>query len=181
MARSNRAWGWHELDPRWCRRLVADARLARGALVLDVGAGRGAVTAALLDAGAHVVAFELHRGRAEHLRERFGDEVRVVRADAADLRLPTRPFHVVANPPFGVTSALLRRLLAPGSRLVSARLVVQEQAAYRWAGPTAPGLGRWGRHYAVEAGPRIPRHGFRPAPRVNTRILRITGHNGTRG
>jgi hypothetical protein len=48
-----------------------------------------------------------------------------------------------------VTTALFRRLLQPGSRLVSAHLVIQEQAARRWAGPTAPGYGRWGRWFTV--------------------------------
>lgn len=173
MARSARAWGWHELDPRWARRLVADADLRPGALVLDVGAGRGALTAALLDAGVRVVAIELHRDRAARLRARFGDEVKVVRADASDLRLPTRPFHVVANPPFSITSPLLRRLLSRGSRLVSARLVLQHHAAVRWSSPAAPAHRRWSRHLAAEIGPRIPRRAFTPPPPVDARILRI--------
>ncbi|MEM9033697.1 MAG: rRNA adenine N(6)-methyltransferase family protein [Actinomycetota bacterium] len=173
MARSPRAWGWHELDPNWARRLVADADLRPGALVLDVGAGRGSITDALLDAGARVVAVELHAARARRLEERFGSTVRVVRADATDLRLPRRPFHVVANPPFSITAALLRRLLAPGSRLVSARIVLQHQAARRWSSPSAPGLGRWGRTFRAEYGPRVARQAFRPPPRVDGRVLRI--------
>ena len=64
---------------------------------------------------------------------------RVVRVDAADLRLPRRPFRVVANPPYGITSALLRRLLAPGSRLNAADIVVQHAVARRWANGQAPG------------------------------------------
>ncbi len=173
MARSKRALGWHELDPRWATRLVADADLRPGALVLDVGAGRGAITAALVDAGAHVIAVELHRGRADALTDRFGDSVKVVRVDAADLRLPRRPFHVVANPPFAVSSALLRRLLSPHSRLVSARLVLQRQAAARWSGPGAPGARRWSRRFHVEVGASLPRRAFSPPPKVDTRILRV--------
>ncbi|MEO1063175.1 MAG: rRNA adenine N-6-methyltransferase family protein [Actinomycetota bacterium] len=173
MARSTRAWGWHELDPRWAQRLVAESDLRPHALVLDVGAGRGAITAALLDADARVVAFELHRARHALLVERFGDTARIVRADVADLRLPRRPFHVVANPPFAVSSALLRRLLAPGSRLVSAHLVLQHQAAARWAGPGAPGAGRWSKRFRVELGRRLPRRAFSPPPRVDARLLHI--------
>ena len=173
MARSKRAWGWHELDRRWAARLVGDAGLRPGALVVDVGAGHGASTAALLDAGTRVIAVELHPERADALRRRFGDRVTVVRADAADLRLPRRPFHVVANPPFATTSALLRRLLAPGSRLTSARIVVQHHAALRWSGPSAPASGRWARDFDVTAARRIPRTAFSPRPRVDTRVLRI--------
>ncbi len=101
-------WGWHRLAPAWADRLVADASVAPGDLVLDIGAGTGALTAPLVAAGARVVAVELHPGRAAALRRRFaGADVTVVRADAADLRLPRRPFRVVANPPFGVTTAVL--------------------------------------------------------------------------
>jgi 23S rRNA (adenine-N6)-dimethyltransferase len=139
--------------------------------VLDVGAGAGALTEPLLRAGAHVIAVEAHQGRARALADRFGDDIVVVRADAADLRLPTRPFHVVATPPFSVTTALLRRLLHRGSQLVSAHLVLQDQAARRWASSAAPGWNRWSRHHAVELGPVVPRGAFRPAPPVPARVL----------
>jgi SAM-dependent methyltransferase len=87
-------------------RLVALADVSSGDLVLDVGAGRGAITAELLRAGAHVIAVELHEQRVTFLRERFdGQRVTVVRTDASDLRLPRRPFKVVANPPFGATNS----------------------------------------------------------------------------
>lgn len=173
MAGSRRRWGWHQLEPDWAERLVAEADLPPGAWVLDVGAGRGALTRPLLDAGARVIAVETHPGRALELRRRFGDDIVVVRADARDLRLPRRPFHVVANPPFNATSDLLRRLLSNGSRLVSARLVLQEQAARRWAGPAAPGVQRWGRRYETALGPPVPRSAFVPPPRVPSRVLEV--------
>lgn len=53
-----------------------------GDLVVDLGAGHGVLTAALVDAGAHVVAVELHPSRLAVLDERFaGDPVTVGRAD----------------------------------------------------------------------------------------------------
>jgi 23S rRNA (adenine-N6)-dimethyltransferase len=168
-----RAWGWHQLDPRWADRIVHDAGVTRGALVLDVGAGSGALTAPLVRAGARVVAIERHAGRAAQLRARFGSDVRVVEADAADLRLPRQPFLVVANPPFAISSDLLRRLLHRGSRLQGAHLVLQDHAARRWAGAGAPAAARWQQVFAVEAGPPIPRHAFRPPPRVDCRLLTI--------
>lgn len=143
--------------------------------MLDVGAGSGALTEPLLATGARVIAVEAHPRRAALLRQRFrfDDRVVVVRADAGDLRLPRRPYHVVANPPFGVTAPLLRRLLQPGSRLVSAHLVLQAQPARRWASPAAPGFSRWSRRYVATLGRPIPRRGFHPPPQVNTRVLVI--------
>lgn len=176
MAGGRRRWGWHSLDRTWACRLVAEAGLPAGACVLDVGAGEGAITRPLLAAGARVIAVELHAGRAEGLRRAFGGSVVVVRADAADLRLPRRPYHVVANPPFAVTSALLRRLLQPGTRLETAHLVVQEQVARRWAGPDAPGLARWGRTHGAALGPGVPRRAFHPTPGVDARVLVLRRH-----
>ena len=169
---SRRQWGWHRLDARWAERLVAEAGVQRGDLVLDIGAGDGAITAPLLEAGARVIAIEAHPHRAALLRERFdGRGLTVVRADAADLRLPRRAFSVVASLPYSATSDVLRRLLHPGSRLRSAHVIVQEEAARRWAGPVAPAAGRWQRDVEPSLGSRVPRSAFRPAPNVDSRVL----------
>lgn len=173
-AARNSGWGWHRLSPDWAGRLVADAALPRGALVVDIGAGTGAITDALLGAGARVVAVESHPGRARTLRERFRHrDVIVVQVDAIDLRLPRRPYHVVANPPFAISGPLLRRLVQPGSRLVTAHLVLQEQVARRWTTFDAPAAVRWRRNFGAALGPPVPRRAFTPPPRVDARVLRI--------
>jgi 23S rRNA (adenine-N6)-dimethyltransferase len=171
-ASAARRWGWHRLTDDWAARIVAGAGIRRGDLVLDVGAGPGALTAQLVARGARVVAVELHPQRAQVLRERFaGAPVKVVRADASDLRLPRREFRVVANPPFAITTSLLRRLLAPGSRLVRADLVVPAHQAVRWAGGRAPGAGRWARDFDLRVGRAVPREAFVPAPPGRTSVL----------
>jgi 23S rRNA (adenine-N6)-dimethyltransferase len=171
---AHQPWGWHQLKRRWAEELVDRAGVGPGDIVLDVGAGTGAVTAPLLATGARVIAIELHPGRAAHLRDRFGSRLVVVQCDAGDLRLPRRPFHVVASIPFSVTTPLLRRLLHQGSRLVSARLIVQDQAARRWSSQAAPAAARWQAAFVVEADGRVPRHAFVPPPRVDGRTLVIS-------
>lgn len=114
-----------------------------GELVLDIGAGAGALTAPLVRAGARVIAVELHPGRAERLAARFaGAPVTVLRVDARDLRLPHRPFRVVSSPPYGISSAMLRLLTARGSSLVAADLVLQRAVVRRWADAGPPPTGR---------------------------------------
>ncbi len=165
-------WGWHQLDSRWARRFVADAGVLPGDLVLDVGAGTGSITRALVAAGACVVAIELHPQRAEHLRNRFDQcDVTVVRADAADLRLPRRPFKVVSNPPFGIATSLVKRLVSPGSRLIRADLLVPWHAAQRWSSHSAPGRERWDRDFMVHLGRPPPRSAFRPPPPNDVAVL----------
>jgi 23S rRNA (adenine-N6)-dimethyltransferase len=162
---AGRRWGWHRLQPDWASRIVDAAHIRPEELVLDLGAGTGALTQPLLRAGARVIAVELHPGRAATLRKRFAaDEVRVVEADLLRVRLPREPYRVVANPPYAVSAAMLRRLLAPGTRLVAADLALPRWMVARYAGGRGSDAGRWGRTYVADRGLRLPRHAFQPPP-----------------
>ena len=173
----SRRWEWHRLSARWADRIVHHAGIRAGDLVLDVGAGEGALTRPLVQAGTKVVAFELHRGRASELERRFATlGVKVVRADVADLRLPRRPFKVVANPPFKLEGALLKRLLAPGSRLVQADLVLPRHVARRWVDGLVPGANRHRLHHRFEIVATLPKHAFTPPAYTDPVVLRITRH-----
>jgi 23S rRNA (adenine-N6)-dimethyltransferase len=165
--RSRRAWGWHRLSDDWAARVVAAAGIRPGQLVLDIGAGEGALTAHLVRAGARVVAVELHPARARVLRRRFPG-VTVVQGDAgaSSIRLPGRPFRVVASPPYGVSASLLRQLLAPESRLVAADLVLQRAVVRKYVSRTS-------RRYNLAEGCMLPRRAFLPPPRVDSAVLVI--------
>ncbi|WP_374586988.1 rRNA adenine N-6-methyltransferase family protein [Pimelobacter simplex] len=168
---SRRAWGWHPLRPEAARRLVAAAEVGPGELVLDIGAGDGALTGPLLASGARVIAVELHEGRATALRTRYGDRgLRVVRCDLRELRLPQQPFRVVANPPYAATTALVRLLLG-SDRLVRADLVLQGGAARRLV--ERPPSARHGRRYRLAVTGSLPRAAFRVPPKVDSVKFRI--------
>jgi 23S rRNA (adenine-N6)-dimethyltransferase len=167
--RSRRAWGWHRLGDEWAARVVAAAEVRPGELVLDIGAGTGALTGHLVRAGARVVAVELHPGRAALLRQRFPG-ITVVEADARSLPLPRSTFRVVANPPYGITADLLHLLLKAGPRLAAADLVLQRAVVRKYTGqhgPKAP------RTHRMSAGLTLPRHAFRPPPRVDSAVLLV--------
>jgi 23S rRNA (adenine-N6)-dimethyltransferase len=172
-------WGWHRLTEPWAERIVAQASISPGELVLDIGAGTGALTAPLVTAGARVIAIELHPQRAQLLRDRFdGKRVRVLQVDVSDLRLPRRPFRVVANPPFGLTTALLRRLLHRHSQLVRADLVVPHHVAARWSAGRGSDARRWTTQFAAVQGLRLPGHAFVPPPPNPVSLLRLQRRSG---
>ena len=164
-ASARASWGWHRLADDWAARVVAAAGIRPGELVLDIGAGQGALTGPLVQAGARVIAVELHPGRAERLRQRF-PQITLVHADARTLRLPRQPFRVVASPPYGITADLLSLLLAPGSRLVAADLVLQRAAVRKYAGRRVRGC-------RITQGLAVPRRAFSPPPRVDSAVLVI--------
>lgn len=145
--------------------------------MLDLGAGRGALTRALVDAGARVRAVELDPAALRELETRFGADsrVEVVPGDATLVPLPDEPFAVVANLPFAVGTAILRRLLGdprvPLTRLDA--IVEWGLAAKRTAVWPSTLLGcTWGAWYELSLVRRVPRGCFAPPPSVDGAVLR---------
>jgi 23S rRNA (adenine-N6)-dimethyltransferase len=150
--------------------------------VVELGAGRGVLTNALAERAAQVLAVELDPRLVSMLAQRFASagNVAVLRADARDVPLPANPYRVLANLPFGVTSAVLRRLLdVPANGLRRADLIVQWQVARERvraaSGPPTDLLAaRWGPWWEFRRGRRLPAACFRPRPSVDAAVLVIT-------
>jgi 16S rRNA (adenine1518-N6/adenine1519-N6)-dimethyltransferase len=120
------------------QRMVRTLDVEQGDLVLEIGPGLGILTEELLHNTDDVVAVELDRRLAEHLRATFADEpgFRLIEGDAlttdlAEVVDADRPYLVAANLPYSVGTAVLRRLLEtphPPRRLA---LMVQREVAER--------------------------------------------------
>ncbi|HZN14404.1 MAG TPA: rRNA adenine N-6-methyltransferase family protein [Acidimicrobiales bacterium] len=149
------ATGQHFLrSPALAKRIVADAGVPGGALVFDIGAGFGRLTLPLLETGARVIAVEIDAKLARSLQRRCPD-ARVVCDDALRIPLPHRPFRVVANLPFGISTAMLRRLSA-SPYLERADLIVARGFALKSGLPVS----RW-----------LPRRAFMPPPSTDCAVL----------
>jgi 23S rRNA (adenine-N6)-dimethyltransferase len=145
-------------------------------LVVEIGAGTGMLTAALADRAALVVAVELDGALAHGLTQRLARQsnVLVLRGDGLDLPMPAAPFRVVANPPFAITSALLRALLDdPTVPLARADLIVQWQVARERVRATDLLAAQWAPWWEFARGRRIPASWFQPRPRVDAALLTI--------
>jgi 23S rRNA (adenine-N6)-dimethyltransferase len=164
-------------SPRIAAQLVRAAGVSGDDLVLEIGAGDGRLTAELARTAGRVVAIELDARLAAGLRNRFaGTNVEVVAGDALAEPLPRAPFRVVANLPFHVTAALLRRLLDdPHSPLTGADVIVEWGAARKRATvwPSTQLGATWGAWYAFAVERRLPASCFAPPPSVDAGLLSV--------
>jgi 23S rRNA (adenine-N6)-dimethyltransferase len=144
-----------------------------GALVVDLGAGAGALTRRLAETN-RVLAVELDPRWAAHLRthaKAWGD-VSVRHGDALTVAFPNERFHLVANAPFHIGTRLVRRVLTDAHGLARGVIVLQRAAAHRIAGD-GRFAATWAPWYELSVHGRIPPRAFRPAPSVESAILTI--------
>lgn len=163
-------------DPAVSARMVRSSGAGPGDLVMELGAGLGALTAPLAATGARVIAVERDPRFVAKLERRFAAAggVRVVEADARTVMLPRRPYAVVANIPYAISTALLRRLLDPdATSVVSADLLVEWGFAKRMTDSTPRDLevAWWQARFELSIAARVRPGSFRPAPAVDSAHL----------
>jgi len=142
---------------------------------VDLGAGRGALTAPLVRAGARVVAVERDSTLVPDLRSRFRS-VRVVQADAIRWTWPEEPFAVVANLPFAAAAAILRSLLDdPRVPVRRADVIVQWEFGAKHAAvwPSTMRSVHWGAWWRLSVSRRLAPSAFAPPPSVVAAVLTI--------
>jgi 16S rRNA (adenine1518-N6/adenine1519-N6)-dimethyltransferase len=163
-------------------RIVGAARLPESAHVLEIGPGTGMLTRELLLAGHRVTAVEADNALAPQLEEAFSEEIgegklRIVHADirAFDPAELGTPYHLVANIPYYITGEIIRQFLTAKDHPASMTLLVQKEVAERIARSQKGSL----LSLSVKAYGKpeycftVPRGAFRPAPNVDSAVLRI--------
>ena len=171
-------------DPQAAGRIVAALGDLAGRTVVEIGPGRGAITAGLAAKAGHVLAIELDRELAAFLRSRFpADRVTVIERDVLDFDFAAAAFQagerlrVAGNLPYYITSPILLRLAASHAALETAVLMVQREVADRVT--AAPGSRDYGilsvsvqMHGPVEPLFTLPPSAFSPPPEVHSTVFR---------
>jgi 16S rRNA (adenine1518-N6/adenine1519-N6)-dimethyltransferase len=192
--RPKKRFGQHFLsDPSILNRIVDAADIGPGETVIEIGPGRGALTAALAERGARVVAIEIDRDLVPLLQERFEDAgaVRVVEGDILEADIGALAgvappsgatsdrrgaYVVVANLPYNIAAPVLRRLLE--TAVPPARIVVMVQREVAEAIVARPGrMGLLSVATQVYGEPSLVMHvapgAFSPPPNVESSVVRI--------
>jgi 16S rRNA (adenine1518-N6/adenine1519-N6)-dimethyltransferase len=174
-------------DPNTVRRIVRLADLAPGTRVIEIGAGLGSLTLALLEVGAAVTAVELDRHLVPILREVVEPGgATVVHADAMTLDWPAllgpvdpiRPWVLVANLPYNIATPLVLDLLADVPQIERMLVMVQLEVGERLA--ARPGSRTYGipsvkRAWWAEARVvgKVSPTVFVPPPRVESALVEV--------
>ncbi len=124
-------------------KLVNQSGIDQGDPVYDIGAGTGNITGVLSAKGARVMAIEKEERLFLELKRRFTaeDNIRVYHADFLEMELPpTGIYKVFANIPFFHTAEIIKKLLFNKAPPEDCYLVVQKEAAEKYAGIPADTL-----------------------------------------
>ena len=182
--RARKSLGQHFLiSKRVLRRIIAAADLDSADTVIEIGPGRGILTAELAASARRVVAVEVDERLVGDLRERFRDaaNVELVQADAREIDTrtlipPGAPYKVVANLPYYAASPIVRRFLGADHKPYLMVVMLQREVARNMT--AAPGdmtvlsvaVQLYGKPKIISS---VPARAFRPAPKVTSAVLRI--------
>ena len=183
-----RSLGQHfVVDPEVVRRIARISGARPGDRILEIGAGLGSLTLALVETGADVLAVEVDSRCAAALRHVLrGTAVTVIEDDVARLDLGAvldsgRRWMLVANLPYNIATPLVLGVLSDVASILTMVVMVQREAGERLAAP--PGsrargipsvlVERRGTAAVVaEVGPSV----FYPRPEVESVVVRISRH-----
>lgn len=169
------------IDTTALENIIRAAEISSEHDVLEIGPGAGSLTRYLASAARRVVAVELDHALIPVLRSVLSgwENVSIVQGDILDMNpeelMEGKPYQVVANIPYYITSALIRHLLESGSPPEKLVLTIQKEVAERICAAEkysllALSIQVYGRPTTVL---QIPAGAFYPPPKVDSKVIRI--------
>lgn len=170
-------------SPKALRQIIEASHLTEKDLVLEVGPGKGALTEKLLETGATVLAVEKDRELIPYLTEKFTHYIQtkkftLVEADILEYTLPKNvsSYKLVANIPYYITGAIIRKYLDGDVQPTHMTLLVQKEVAERMIARDKKesllslAVKAYGTPKIISV---VPRGAFAPAPSVDSAIITI--------
>ena len=173
------------VDNRIIDRIISALGPRSDETIVEIGPGKGALTARLVEQAGQVVAIEFDRNLVPLLVEKFGarDNFKLVQADALATDfcshiLPATQARVVANLPYNISTAILQRLIDQRHCLGELVLMLQREVVDRITAP-AGSTERGYLSVVVEAYCETEKlfdvapSAFRPPPKVWSSVIRL--------
>jgi len=176
-------FGQHFLqDPHYLSRIVEAIDPRPGDALVEIGPGEGALTRPLLERLPRFAAIEIDRDLAAGLESEFPPgRLQVIVADALDFDFGTLPpnLRVVGNLPYNVSTPLLFHLAGFAERVRDMHFMLQLEVVDRMAAShSTPEYGRLSvmlqRRFRIERLFKVPPGAFRPPPKVESAVVRLT-------
>jgi 16S rRNA (adenine1518-N6/adenine1519-N6)-dimethyltransferase len=166
------------IDPPSVGKIIELAEVKPGDAVLEIGSGPGALTKALLDAGAQVYAVELDSTFARELYRLDNGHLTVFNADFLTFPMQRLPqnIKVVANLPYHITTPILEKMFE--SSFSSLTIMVQKEVADRMiatgGSKTFGSLSLFVQFYSkLHSSFIVPAGCFYPRPKVDSTVIRL--------
>ena len=154
--------------------------------VLEIGPGKGALTAKLLENAGQVIAIEKDRELLEFLRGKFATEIEskkliLIEGDVLEFlpsthNLEPKTYKIIANIPYNITGAILKKFLTDAAQPELMVLMVQNEVAQRIVARDSKesilsiSVKAYGEPKLVM---KVPARYFSPAPKVDSAVISI--------
>ncbi|MDT8319600.1 MAG: 16S rRNA (adenine(1518)-N(6)/adenine(1519)-N(6))-dimethyltransferase RsmA [Xanthomonadales bacterium] len=174
-------------DPRVIQRIVDTVNPQADQLIVEVGPGRGALTAPLVSSGAELKLLEIDRELAAQLEMQYRDcpQVSVHTGDVLRMDLGEvtggRSFRLLGNLPYNISTPLIFHVLKWSERIRDMHFMLQHEVVERMAAP--PGGKARGKlsvmcQYRCQVQPlfTVPPEAFSPVPKVHSALVRLVPH-----
>lgn len=155
--------------------------------LVEIGPGQGAITALLLQRCPSLTAVELDRDLIPLLQFKFRDypDFTILEQDALKFDFASlaqdKTLRIVGNLPYNISTPLLFHLLSFRGKVHDMHFMLQKEVVDRLS--AVPGAKSYGRlsvmvqyHCRVQALFPVPPQSFRPAPKVDSAIVRLQPH-----
>ncbi|GAA4653333.1 hypothetical protein GCM10023142_04710 [Anaerocolumna aminovalerica] len=147
-------------------------------MVLDLGAGKGALTSVLCQKAGKVLAVEYDSKFVEVLKEKFrlNQNTKIIHQDILRINLPREPFMVISNIPYAITTPIMKMLLNnPSSGFQRGVIVMEKGAAKRFTSNIVKDayVILWRMWFDIRYLKDISRKNFSPSPKVDSAIITI--------
>lgn len=187
--RARRRFGQNFLiDKREISKIVAAIEPLPSQHLVEIGPGRGALTGAIAARVAHLDIVEIDRDLIPHLEALTATYPNLgvhcadaLRFDFAKLARGKERLRIFGNLPYNISTPLLFHLLNSSSAIADMHLMLQKEVVDRLA--AEPGEEAYGRlsvmvqyHCTVDKLFTIGPDAFRPVPKVDSAVVRLTPH-----